>query len=100
MRAGALVGDLGDDGLERERLLGQPEGAAGDGRDQRDLVAVGELPLALGVLAVDGVEQARRLVAEPERGPHVGDASRPSSSRSDQPARSRRPAKRRTRITA
>ena len=32
-----------------------------------------QLPLALGVLAVDRVEQAGGLVAEAERGPHVGE---------------------------
>src|SRR5205823_3689424 len=69
--AGALVGDLLDDRLEREPLFGDAERAARDGRDQRHLVAVGELLLALGIPAVDRVEQPVRLVAEPERGPDL-----------------------------
>jgi len=44
-----------------------------DGRDQRDLVAVPQLALAVGVLAVDRVEQTAGLLAQPERGPDVGD---------------------------
>jgi hypothetical protein len=70
-RAGALVRDLRCDGLQRERLLGDTEGAARDRRDQRDLVAVAQLAAAVGVLAVDGVEQPLGLLAEPEGGPHV-----------------------------
>src|SRR5262245_31464874 len=71
--AGALVGHLCGDGLERKRLLGHPERAARDRRDQRHLVAVMELAIRVGVLAVDGVEKAGGLLAEPERGPHVRD---------------------------
>ena len=66
-----LVRDLRDDRRYVERLLAEPERPAGDGRDQRHLVAVGELPVGRGVLAVHGVEQARRLVAELERCPDV-----------------------------
>ena len=62
-----------DDLVERERLLGQDERAARDRRDQRDDVALGELVVARGVLAVDRVEQSLRLVAEIERRPDVGD---------------------------
>jgi len=69
--------DLLDDGLERERRGGKEERAAADGRNQRDLVAVVELPLPVGVLAVDGVEQPRRLVAELEPRPDVADAGDP-----------------------
>ena len=70
-RARVVGGDLAHGVLERERLLGEPEGAAGDGRDQRHLVARGEHAVARGVGLVDGDEQARRLVAEGERRPHV-----------------------------
>ena len=41
-RARLVVAHLVDDALERERLVAEQERAAGDGRDQRDLVAVGE----------------------------------------------------------
>src|SRR5439155_14319329 len=54
-----------------ERPVDQAEGAPADGRDERHLVAVGELVPALRVAAVHGVEQAGRLVAEPERRPDV-----------------------------
>src|SRR3954462_10520540 len=57
-RAGLLARDLLDDGVERDRLLRQDERAAGDGRDERDDVAVGERRVLLGVLLVHGVEQA------------------------------------------
>ena len=70
----ALVGDLGDHGCGVERLRAEPEGAAGHGRDQRHLVPVGQLALGRRVLAVDGVEQPRRLFAEIEPRPHVSDA--------------------------
>ena len=65
--------DLLDDGLERQRLLAQQEGAARDGRDQRHLVAVRELVVALDVRLVQRVQQSRRLVAEVERSPDVTD---------------------------
>ena len=55
-----------DDGVERDGLLGEDERAAGDGRDQRDDVAVGELVVGRRVLLVDRVEQALGLVAEVE----------------------------------
>ena len=54
-RPGALVGDLADDGLERERLPGDAKPTARDGRDQRHLVPVGEHAPGIRVLAVDGV---------------------------------------------
>ena len=53
-----LVRDLRDDRRHVERLRAEPERAARDGRDERHLVAVGELPVGRGVLAVHGVEQA------------------------------------------
>ena len=68
-----VVAHLVDDPVERERLVAEQERAARDGRDHRDLVAVGELPLARGVLLVDRVEKPVRLVAEPQGRPHVGD---------------------------
>src|ERR1051325_10548473 len=71
--AGAIVGDLRHHRLQRQRLLGDSEGAAGDRRDQRDLVAVPKVLVGPGVLAVDGVEQPRGLVAQSERRPYVGD---------------------------
>ena len=55
-----------------------------------------ELALGLGVLTVDRVEQARRLLAEVERGPDVGHPPDAFEPRCDQPARSRSPAKSRT----
>ncbi len=66
-----------DDRGEVERLGGDAEGAAGHRRDERDLVAVGERPVAVGVLLVHRVEQPRRLVAELKRGPNVSDARNP-----------------------
>jgi hypothetical protein len=63
-RARALVGDLGHHCGEIDGLLGQQEIAAGDGRDERELVAVGELTISGHVLLVEGVEDARRLDAE------------------------------------
>ena len=41
-RAGVVGGHLGDDGLERERLPGEPIGPARDRRDERHLVSVRE----------------------------------------------------------
>ena len=69
-----LVRDLRDDRRHVERLRAEPERPARDGRDERHLVAVGQLPVGRGVLAVHGVEQARRLVAELEQRPDVGNA--------------------------
>ena len=43
--AGALVRDLRDDGRHVERLRAEPERAARDGRDERHLVAVGQLAI-------------------------------------------------------
>ena len=62
------------DGGDVERPVDEPEGAPADGRDERHLVAVRERAVALGVLPVHRVEEARRLVAEAERRPHVADA--------------------------
>src|SRR6266511_1313915 len=73
-RARPLIRHLGDHSVEVERRLGEEEGTAGHRRNQRDLVALGELSLARGVLTVDGIEQPGGLVAERERGPDVGDA--------------------------
>ena len=73
-RARLVAGDFPHGCVDRERLAGQLEVSAGDGRDQRDLVAVGERGLGVRVALVDRVEQARRLVAELERRPDVGDA--------------------------
>ena len=96
--AGTLVGDLGDDRRQVERLGAEPEGAARDGRDERHLVAVGELPLGRartrGSRRRAGPAARRRARARPRRRPT---RSTPSSSRSDQPARSRSPAKSLTR---
>src|SRR5207249_4284383 len=75
--ARALVGDLGDDRVQRQRLLGDAEGPTRDGRDQGDLVPVRQLPLRVGVLPVDGVEQPRRFLAQGERRPDVADAADP-----------------------
>src|SRR4051812_31727945 len=72
-RARAGVSHLVDGPVERERLVAEEERATGDGRDQRDLVAVCKLPVAGGVLLVDRVEKPLRLVAEVEGGPDVGD---------------------------
>ena len=67
---------LVDDRIERQRFLGEKERTTRDGWDQRDLVAVAELPRRFCVLAVDGIEQAGGLFAEAERGPDVGDGAR------------------------
>jgi hypothetical protein len=68
----AVVAHLVDDLVQRQRLIAEQERAAGDRRDQRDLVAVLQLELARRVLLVDGIEQAVGLVPEIERPPHVG----------------------------
>jgi hypothetical protein len=67
----ALVDDLDHDRGQVHGALGQPEGASRDGRDERDLVALGERLSWLRVLAVHGIEQAGRLVTKPERWPHI-----------------------------
>jgi hypothetical protein len=74
-RAGALVGDLGDHLVEREGALGHEEGAARDGRDQRDLVAVPQGRVRLRVVPVERVEQPLRLLPQAEGGPDVGEAA-------------------------
>jgi methylmalonyl-CoA mutase, N-terminal domain len=73
-RPGALVHYLAYHRVERERLLGDSKRAARDRRDQRHLVAVGELAPGVRVLAVDGVEQPVRLVAQAEGRPDIGHA--------------------------
>ena len=55
-------------------MLPDAERTAGDGRNQRDLVSVGERLVALRVAPIDGVEQPLRLVPEIERRPHVAHA--------------------------
>jgi hypothetical protein len=75
-RARLVAGNGAHGRLERERFLRDAHvvDAARDGRDQPDLVAVGERAAGLRVLAVDGVEQPTRLGAgEPERRPDVPD---------------------------
>jgi len=76
-RAGRGRGDLLDDVGERQRLVRDAERTTRDRRDQRDLVAVLERAISLGVRPVDGVEQSLRLVSEAERGPDVSDALEP-----------------------
>ena len=44
------IGDLADDGVRIDRLLGQTKGTAGHRRDQRDLVARRERRVLGGVL--------------------------------------------------
>jgi hypothetical protein len=70
-RARLGILDFAQHGGYVERLVGEAEGAAAHGRDERHLVAVGELVSGLDVAAVHGVEDAGRLVAEPERRPDV-----------------------------
>src|SRR5438445_7933393 len=72
-RAGLVRLDFPDGREQVERLVAEPEVAAADRRDERDLVAVAQLPLGPGVLAVDGVEQAVRLAAQLELRPDVAD---------------------------
>ena len=72
-RARLVGAHLGDGGLERELVVGQPEVAAGDGRDHCHLVARAEDQRALGVGAVDGEEEAARLLPQLERAPDVAD---------------------------
>ena len=57
-----------------DRLFRETEVAAGDRRDERDLVAVLESLVALDVRTVDGVEEPGGLLAEPEGRPDVLDA--------------------------
>jgi len=72
-RAGLLVADLVDDAVEREWVVAEQERAAGDGRDQRDLVPVGERAVGCRVFLVHRVQQAGGLVAELERAPYIRD---------------------------
>src|SRR5262249_4230045 len=57
--------------LDRKRLLRQPEVAARNGRNERDLVTRGECLRALDVDAIAGVQQALRLGPELEARPDV-----------------------------
>jgi hypothetical protein len=75
-RTGALVLHLRDHGSQVERPAHEPERAAGDGRDDRDLVALHERRRTVRVLLVDRVEQAGRFLAEPELRPNVADRRR------------------------
>src|SRR6266567_962861 len=72
-RAGLATRDLLDHLVERDLAVGEQEGAAGNGRDQCDGVAVGKGRVPRGVLAVDRVEQPVGLVAEVELRPDVAD---------------------------
>ena len=69
----SVVADLRDGRVDGERIRRQPEVAAGDGRDHRDLVARREALGAIDVGAVARVEETRRLVAEAEQRPDVAD---------------------------
>src|SRR5262249_7191358 len=73
-RARFVSGDVIDDRIEGQRLIAETEVAAADGWDQRHLVAVAELAVALRVLLVDRIEQAVRLRAEAESRPDLVDA--------------------------
>jgi len=66
--------DLAQHGSDVEPAVDEPEGAAAHGRDERDLVAVGELVSSLRVAPVHGIEEPRRLGPEVEGGPDVLDA--------------------------
>src|SRR5437763_15123647 len=70
-RTGALAPHFCDDGIEGQRLGAEPEGPAGHGRDDGELVALGELMLAAHVFLVHRVEQAVGLRAEAEHRPDV-----------------------------
>ncbi len=70
-RAGSVGGDLLHHGLESERLFRQPKRTAGDGRDQRHLVAVAQRSVARNVDLVHRVEDTRGLVAQVESRPDV-----------------------------
>src|SRR5581483_770490 len=72
-RAGLAARDFADDVVERDLRVRQQERAAGDGRDERNGVAVRERGVARRVLAVDGVQQPVGLVAEVELAPDVAD---------------------------
>ena len=69
----ASSGDRAHRGVERERLVREQEVTTGDGRDQRDLVAVGEARVGSGIALVERIEQTRRLGSEVERRPDVRD---------------------------
>ena len=64
---------LRDNGVERKSFAAQTEVPAADRRDHGDLVALFELPVALCVFLVHGVEETGGLEAEAERGPDVFD---------------------------
>src|SRR5437588_8983314 len=71
-RANLRVRDLRHDRVERQRAGAQTKRAARDRWDQRHLVPLCEGSRPVRVLAVDGVEETRGLVAEGELGPDVG----------------------------
>src|SRR5262249_23929238 len=73
-RAGLARRGLLDDRLQRERLLAEQERPARDRRNERDLVTVRELVVAVDVPHVHGVEEAGRLRAQAERLPDGVDA--------------------------
>ena len=54
-------------------VVREQEVTAGDRRDQRDLVAVGEARVGSGIALVERIEQTRRLGSEVERRPDVRD---------------------------
>jgi hypothetical protein len=70
----ALVLHLGHDRGEVDRMLGEAKGSAGDRRDERDFVPLGEATVALGVGPVDREDEPGRLLPELESGPDVPDA--------------------------
>src|SRR5439155_17298824 len=59
--------------FERKRLRRHPERPTGNGRNQCNLVPVGEAVVGLGVPAVDRIEQPLGLVPKLERRPDVAD---------------------------
>jgi hypothetical protein len=95
-RARFVARYLAHSGLDGEGRVGQSEVAAGNGRDQRDLVALGELRLDVRVALVDRVEQAggsspSSSAARRRRRGAVGELelARAGAARSRSPAKSR-----------
>ena len=72
-RAGRVVSYLGDGGVDRQGIGREPEVAAGDRRDDRDLVPGLERLGSLDVCPITRVEEPGGLGAEVERGPDVTD---------------------------
>jgi len=73
-RTRMVVGRLGDDSTEIERLFAEAKVPSRDRRYERDFVPLLQLVIRARVGLIDRIEESRRLVAEAELRPDVRDA--------------------------